>query len=185
MSLRPSELDVVFVPVGGGGLVSGVAAVLKAASPGIRVVGCQPEASDVMARSVAAGRVVEVEWRETLSDGTAGELAWCVVGRLGREWPFVTGGGCGSAEVGEGLCGVCTAMHQLPAASPAARPVTTPAATPALLRPTRVAGGIEPDSVTLEPCRQFVDEWVTVGETDIARAMVEMYSHHGTPIEGG
>jgi threonine dehydratase len=72
MQLRADQLDTVFVPVGGGGLVSGVAAVLKAASPGIHVVGCQPQASDVMRRSVDEGRVVELEWRETLSDATAG-----------------------------------------------------------------------------------------------------------------
>lgn len=75
MQLPRQQLEggVVFVPVGGGGLVGGMAAVLKAASPEIRVVGCQPAASDVMRRSVEAGRVVEMEWQETLSDGTAGE----------------------------------------------------------------------------------------------------------------
>ena len=79
MQMPREELEqaVVFVPVGGGGLVGGVAAVLKAASPGIRVRGCQPQASDVMRQSVEAGRVVEVGWQETLSDGTAGKLGHC------------------------------------------------------------------------------------------------------------
>ena len=46
------------------------------------------------------------------------------------------------------------------------------------------AGGIEAGSVTLEPCRQFVDEWVTVSEQEIARAMTETYTHHGALVEG-
>ena len=74
MQIERGHLDTIYIPVGGGGLASGVAAVLKAADPDIHVVGCQPEASDVMRRSVAAGRVVAVPWRETLSEATAGGL---------------------------------------------------------------------------------------------------------------
>jgi len=66
------DVDTVFVAVGGGGLVSGVGSVLKRHNPHIRVVGCQPEASAVMAHSVAAGRIVDEPGRPTLSDGTAG-----------------------------------------------------------------------------------------------------------------
>lgn len=67
------RIDAVFVPVGGGGLVSGVAGWLKHVDPSVTVVGCQPEASPEMARSVEAGRIVEPEGSsETLSDGTAG-----------------------------------------------------------------------------------------------------------------
>ncbi len=66
------EVDTLYVAVGGGGLVGGVASVLRSANPGIRVVGCQPEASAVMAHSVAAGRIVDEASLPTLSDGTAG-----------------------------------------------------------------------------------------------------------------
>ena len=45
---------------------------LKSFSPTVRVIGCQPEASNVMQQSVAAGRIVEAESLDTLSDGTAG-----------------------------------------------------------------------------------------------------------------
>jgi len=65
-------LDEVLVPVGGGGLIGGMAACLKAARPEVRVVGCQPSASCVMARSVAAGRLLELPSLPTLSDATAG-----------------------------------------------------------------------------------------------------------------
>ncbi len=72
LSQLPEGVDVMFVPVGGGGLIGGIAAVLKAAAPGCRVVGCQPAASDVMRQSVAAGHIVDVPSEDTLSDGTAG-----------------------------------------------------------------------------------------------------------------
>lgn len=68
------QVDVLYVAVGGGGLVSGVASVLRSENPGIRVVGCQPEASAVMAHSVQAGRIVDEASRPTLSDGTAGGI---------------------------------------------------------------------------------------------------------------
>lgn len=66
------RVDDVFVPVGGGGLVSGIAGYLKATGSGARVTGCQPENSAVMAGSVRRGRIVDTESRPTLSDGTAG-----------------------------------------------------------------------------------------------------------------
>lgn len=66
--------EAIFVAVGGGGLVSGIASVLKATNPEIRVYGCQPEASAVMARSVAAGEILDLPSEPTLSDGTAGGI---------------------------------------------------------------------------------------------------------------
>ncbi|AWR85431.1 threonine/serine dehydratase [Meiothermus taiwanensis] len=66
--------DAVFVTVGGGGLVSGVAAYLKAVSPKVKIVGCQPENDAAMLASVRAGKIVKVEARPTLSDGSAGGL---------------------------------------------------------------------------------------------------------------
>lgn len=68
------DVDIVFVAVGGGGLVAGVGAVLKSHNPGIRIVGCQPAASAVMMRSVEAGEILELPSEPTLSDGTAGGI---------------------------------------------------------------------------------------------------------------
>lgn len=82
----------VYCCVGGGGMVSGVAAYLHVHAPAWQVVGCQPAASAVMAESVKAGRVVHIESFPTLSDGSAGGLedGACVRGsrqtRL-RFWP--------------------------------------------------------------------------------------------------
>ncbi len=68
------EFDSVLVPVGGGGLISGIAAYLKAARPKVRVIGCQPRNSCVMFESVEAGEIIEAEERPTISDGTAGGI---------------------------------------------------------------------------------------------------------------
>lgn len=68
------DVDAVFVAVGGGGLVSGVGSVMKAHNPAVRIYGCQPQASAVMAHSVAAGKVVDMPSEATLSDGTAGGI---------------------------------------------------------------------------------------------------------------
>ncbi|HLP48998.1 MAG TPA: threonine/serine dehydratase [Candidatus Kapabacteria bacterium] len=66
--------EAVFVPVGGGGLMSGIALYLKAFDKTINCIGCQPEQSPVMAESIKAGRIVEWEPRPTLSDATAGGI---------------------------------------------------------------------------------------------------------------
>jgi len=68
------DLDVAFIAVGGGGLTAGVSSVLKAHNPNIRIYGCQPAASAVMAKSVAAGEILDMPSEPTLSDGTAGGI---------------------------------------------------------------------------------------------------------------
>ena len=69
-----SDVNAVFVAVGGGGLVGGIGAVLKDHDPGTRIYGCQPLASPVMARSVEAGEIIDMPSEATLSDGTAGGI---------------------------------------------------------------------------------------------------------------
>jgi threonine dehydratase len=68
------SLDAVFVAVGGGGLIGGVAAWLKERRPGVRVIGCSPAASAVMEASVRAGRILDLPSAPTLSDATSGGL---------------------------------------------------------------------------------------------------------------
>ena len=65
-------IDAVFVAIGGGGLIGGIAAVLKARNPAIRVYGCSPANSKVMIESVKAGEILDLPSLPTLSDGTAG-----------------------------------------------------------------------------------------------------------------
>ena len=69
---QTDHLDVVFIAVGGGGLISGTATMLKAHRPGIKIVGCLPSQSPAMLECVRAGRVIDVPTHPTLSDGTAG-----------------------------------------------------------------------------------------------------------------
>ncbi|MDF2774706.1 MAG: serine/threonine dehydratase [Geminicoccaceae bacterium] len=73
LTQRP-DLEAVFIAVGGGGLVAGVAAYLKSVRPNVTVVGCWPERAAAMYQSVRAGRLMEVPDEETLSDGTAGNI---------------------------------------------------------------------------------------------------------------
>jgi len=66
------RIDAVFIAVGGGGLISGVAAYLKQLNPTVQIAGCFPENSQVMLQSVKAGRILDLPSLPTLSDGTAG-----------------------------------------------------------------------------------------------------------------
>ncbi len=68
------RIDAVFAAVGGGGLISGVAGFLKSMDAATRVIGCSPANSAVMAASVRAGRILDLESKPTLSDGTAGGI---------------------------------------------------------------------------------------------------------------
>lgn len=63
--------DVVFVPVGGGGLLAGVAACIKTLAPDTRVIGVQADDSDAMARSLECGERVVLERVGLFADGTA------------------------------------------------------------------------------------------------------------------
>lgn len=108
--------DAIFVPIGGGGLISGIAGYLKSVNPNIKIIGCLPENSPVMAKSIKAGRIIELETLPTLSDATA--------------------------------------------------------------------GGIEPDAITFDICRQFVDEYILVSEEEIKNAIVSMLKTQHLLIEG-
>ena len=78
-------IDAVFVAIGGGGLVSGVAAYIKAVRPEIKVIGVQMNDSDAMIRSVRAGKRVELPDVGLFSDGTAVKLVGVETFRLARE----------------------------------------------------------------------------------------------------
>lgn len=68
------SIDAVLVPIGGGGLIAGIAGFLKVVSPQTQIIGCLPENSPVMAESVKAGKIINMETLPTLSDATAGGL---------------------------------------------------------------------------------------------------------------
>ncbi|MCL4761814.1 MAG: threonine ammonia-lyase, biosynthetic [Burkholderiales bacterium] len=64
-------LDAIFVAIGGGGLISGIASYVKRVRPEVRIIGVQPEDSDAMARSLAAGRRVKLPHVGLFADGVA------------------------------------------------------------------------------------------------------------------
>ncbi|MBE3589742.1 MAG: threonine ammonia-lyase [Firmicutes bacterium] len=65
------DADAVVVPIGGGGLISGVAVAVKALRPGARVIGVQAEGAAAVYESRRAGRPVELERVRTVADGLA------------------------------------------------------------------------------------------------------------------
>ena len=78
-------LDAIFVAIGGGGLISGVASYIKAVRPEIKVIGVQTRDSDAMARSVAAGKRVTLKDVGLFADGTAVKLVGEETFRLTRK----------------------------------------------------------------------------------------------------
>lgn len=69
------KAGLVVVPVGGGGLISGVAAALKLQNPSVRVVGVEPEGADAMSRSIELGTPVHLDKVDTIADGLAPPFA--------------------------------------------------------------------------------------------------------------
>ncbi|HEX4872910.1 MAG TPA: threonine ammonia-lyase, biosynthetic [Nevskiaceae bacterium] len=83
---RLSTLDAVFVCVGGGGLLAGVAAWIKQHSPRTRVISVEPEDSNCMQQALAAGRRVRLPQVGLFADGVAVKQAGEEPFRLAREW---------------------------------------------------------------------------------------------------
>lgn len=110
------EIDYVFVPIGGGGLISGIAGFLKSKNKNIKIIGCLPKNSPVMFESIKVGKVIDMQIKDTLSDGTA--------------------------------------------------------------------GGIEPNAITLNLCKKYVDEYVLVTEDEIKKAIKLILEKHHLVIEG-
>jgi len=68
---RLGDIDAIFVPVGGGGLIAGIGSYIKALKPHIKVIGVEPFEADAMARSLAAGHRVVLEQVGIFADGVA------------------------------------------------------------------------------------------------------------------
>ncbi|MFN4045782.1 MAG: threonine ammonia-lyase [Acidilobaceae archaeon] len=63
------DFDLIFVPIGGGGLISGVASIVKARNPGVKVIGVEPEAAPKMLYSLKAGKPISIEPRYSIAEG--------------------------------------------------------------------------------------------------------------------
>jgi threonine dehydratase len=121
------EVDAVLVPIGGGGLASGVAVALKALRPGVKVIGVEADLIPCMRAAVAAGHPVTLDPASTLADGIAvkraGDLTFEHVRRLVDEIVTVTEEEIASAILyllekektvveGAGAVGVAALMHR-------------------------------------------------------------------------
>jgi threonine dehydratase len=116
MLRQQPRLEGVYVAVGGGGLIGGIGAYLKHASPTTEIIGCWATNSPVMHECMRAGRIVDVPEEPTLSESTA--------------------------------------------------------------------GGLEPESITLDVCRRVVDRGVLVSETEIAAAIRLLLETEHWLVEG-
>ncbi|HET9002194.1 MAG TPA: threonine/serine dehydratase [bacterium] len=65
----------VLVPIGGGGLISGIAAALKLSRPDIRVIGVEPEGAPTLSRALEQGAPVRLDSVDTIADGLTGPIA--------------------------------------------------------------------------------------------------------------
>lgn len=76
------DLDAIIMPVGGGGLMSGIALAAREAAPGVRVLAAEPTGADDAARSKAEGRLIPQSGPDTIADGlltSLGDLTWPVL----------------------------------------------------------------------------------------------------------
>ena len=83
---QTTDIDAIVVPVGGGGLISGIGTVVKAKAPGIEVIGVEPERAACLAGALAHGGPTTVTLAPTLADGLAvsrlGDLPWSIASRV-------------------------------------------------------------------------------------------------------
>lgn len=86
--LEQSEdtVDAIFVPIGGGGLIAGIAAWVKSEQPGVRVIGVEPADSDAMSAALAAGEPVTIDHVGIFADGVAVRRVGDETFRLCREF---------------------------------------------------------------------------------------------------
>ena len=80
------EADIIMVPVGGGGLVAGIAACAKKINPNIKVVGVEPEEASCLKLAIESGGLVELEKVHTIADGAAVKIAGEKPYEIAREY---------------------------------------------------------------------------------------------------
>jgi threonine dehydratase len=79
------DVGTVVVPIGGGGLISGVAIALRHYRPGVRIVGVEPEGAPTLTRALAAGGPVSLEQISTIADGLSAPFAGALTYEITRD----------------------------------------------------------------------------------------------------
>jgi threonine dehydratase len=107
MNQHKGPPDAIFVPVGGGGLIAGIAAYVKYLSPSTRVIGVEAEGSACLAAALAAGRRVELPYEslDLFADGVS-------VAQVGRE-PFKVARHCVDGVIVVNTDEICAAIKDL------------------------------------------------------------------------
>ncbi|MFQ5836918.1 MAG: threonine ammonia-lyase [Candidatus Bathyarchaeia archaeon] len=113
------DLDTIIVPIGGGGLISGISVAAKTLNPNIRIVGVQPEGAPAVYRSWKAGKIVEVDSVNTVADGLAArkplDLTFRIIRKYVDDILLVT-----EQEIGEAVLALLHEAHILAEPSGAA-----------------------------------------------------------------
>jgi threonine dehydratase len=81
-----SEVEAVVVPIGGGGLIGGIAAAVKQLRPSVRVYGVEPQGAAAMRASLDAGRAVRLQTVDTIADGLAAPMAGALTYEAVRQY---------------------------------------------------------------------------------------------------
>ncbi len=105
-----TALEAVVVPVGGGGLISGVSTAVKSLLPGVKVIGVEPELASDTYQSLLAGTRVEIPPPDTIADGLRsqmpGELTFPIIEQLVDEIVLVS-----EAEIAEAMAAMFLHAH--------------------------------------------------------------------------
>lgn len=113
------DLNTIIVPIGGGGLISGISVAAKTLNPNIRIVGVQPEGAPAVYRSWKAGKIVEVDSVNTVADGLAArkplDLTFRIIRKYVDDILLVT-----EQEIGEAVLALLHEAHILAEPSGAA-----------------------------------------------------------------
>jgi threonine dehydratase len=80
------QVDAIVVPIGGGGLIAGVALALKTLKPGVLVIGVEPERAASFTAATNAGKPVPVEMKATLADGLSVPQVGANAFQIARQW---------------------------------------------------------------------------------------------------
>ncbi len=100
-----NDIDAIFVPIGGGGLIAGIAAYVKTLWPALKIIGVEPEDAPTMSKALAAGRPVEIEEVGLFADGVA-------VNAVGAE-PFRIASQCVDEMILVGTDEICAAIKDI------------------------------------------------------------------------